>query len=149
MPSGKSARLTPNELRIPAGCLRRRGAVACLSFAPRLSSKQLRLSPLPQVKLQRATVAFNTAQGSSFNKQHFPPIVLLSSSHTSSMACPHVGPSSTPLRLSLRLPGTANRPPFPDLSKPTPTDSVYREDCTQCFDSIVRTSFFPSFACIV
>ncbi|KAL2261413.1 hypothetical protein VTK26DRAFT_4208 [Humicola hyalothermophila] len=32
------------------------------------------------------------------------------------MACPHVGPAS--------------------LSKPTPADSVYREDCTQCFDSI-------------
>ncbi|KAK0708668.1 hypothetical protein B0H67DRAFT_648700 [Lasiosphaeris hirsuta] len=34
----------------------------------------------------------------------------------SPVTCPHVGPSF--------------------LSKPTPTDSVYREDCTQCFDSI-------------
>ncbi|KAK0733025.1 hypothetical protein B0T26DRAFT_669481 [Lasiosphaeria miniovina] len=32
------------------------------------------------------------------------------------MACPHVAAAN--------------------LSKPTPTDSVYREDCTQCFDSI-------------
>ncbi|GAB1319784.1 ubiquitin C-terminal hydrolase Ubp14 [Madurella fahalii] len=32
------------------------------------------------------------------------------------MACPHIGPAN--------------------VSKPTPTDSVYREDCTQCFDSI-------------
>ncbi|KAK3332749.1 hypothetical protein B0T19DRAFT_110833 [Cercophora scortea] len=32
------------------------------------------------------------------------------------MACPHVSAEN--------------------LSKPTPTDSVYREDCTQCFDSI-------------
>ncbi|KAJ4287502.1 ubiquitin C-terminal hydrolase Ubp14 [Collariella sp. IMI 366227] len=32
------------------------------------------------------------------------------------MACPHVGPAN--------------------LAKPTPADSVYREDCTQCFDSI-------------
>ncbi|KAK4165487.1 putative ubiquitin carboxyl-terminal hydrolase [Cladorrhinum sp. PSN259] len=32
------------------------------------------------------------------------------------MSCPHVSASN--------------------LSKPTPTDSVYREDCTQCFDSI-------------
>ncbi|KAK3347256.1 hypothetical protein B0T25DRAFT_554025 [Lasiosphaeria hispida] len=34
----------------------------------------------------------------------------------SPVICPHVGPSF--------------------LSKPAPTDSVYREDCTQCFDSI-------------
>ncbi|KAK3291447.1 uncharacterized protein B0H64DRAFT_246030 [Chaetomium fimeti] len=32
------------------------------------------------------------------------------------MACPHIGAAN--------------------LSKPTPVDSVYREDCTQCFDSI-------------
>ncbi|AEO64775.1 uncharacterized protein THITE_2111115 [Thermothielavioides terrestris NRRL 8126] len=32
------------------------------------------------------------------------------------MACPHIGAAN--------------------LSKPTPADSVYREDCTQCFDSI-------------
>ncbi|KAL2132191.1 hypothetical protein VTI74DRAFT_4106 [Chaetomium olivicolor] len=32
------------------------------------------------------------------------------------MACPHVGAAN--------------------LAKPTPADSVYREDCTQCFDSI-------------
>lgn len=32
------------------------------------------------------------------------------------MWCPHVGPAN--------------------LAKPTPNDSVYREDCTQCFDSI-------------
>ncbi|KAK5654717.1 hypothetical protein OQA88_7041 [Cercophora sp. LCS_1] len=32
------------------------------------------------------------------------------------MACPHVEPAN--------------------LAKPTPNDSVYREDCTQCFDSI-------------
>ncbi|KAK4151610.1 hypothetical protein C8A00DRAFT_35758 [Chaetomidium leptoderma] len=36
------------------------------------------------------------------------------------MACPHVGAAN--------------------LAKPTPADSVYREDCTQCFDSIDDTA---------
>ena len=72
------------------------------------------------------------------------------------MACPHIGPagkyllmipSTARVALSLRLTDPAL--PSPALRKPTPTDSVYREDCTQCFDSIVRVAHLarPSTSC--
>ncbi|KAF2012208.1 hypothetical protein BU24DRAFT_352794 [Aaosphaeria arxii CBS 175.79] len=49
--------------------------------------------------------------------------------HTEKMACTHIN-----------APGKGPRPPPRSckLRAPGPTQSVYREDCTQCFDSIVR-----------
>lgn len=47
------------------------------------------------------------------------------------MACPHVESESKCFKLKLSAMLTC-----PDLSPPKPTQSVYREDCTQCFDSI-------------
>ena len=35
-----------------------------------------------------------------------------------------------------------------ELRAPGPTQSVYREDCTQCFDSIVRTLFIAILFCL-
>jgi ubiquitin carboxyl-terminal hydrolase 5/13 len=47
------------------------------------------------------------------------------------MACPHVDTAST---LCFQYRGIANLPA--DLNPPRANQSVYREDCTQCFDSI-------------
>lgn len=48
------------------------------------------------------------------------------------MACPHV--DSFGKSLDIRM--SASCANFSDLKPPRPTQSVYREDCTQCFDSI-------------
>ena len=53
------------------------------------------------------------------------------------MACKHIGAAVSEALLSQSVQSRLTRPVL-ELNPPRPSQSVYKEDCTQCFDSIVR-----------